>query len=57
MCEHLIVKCLCCGLEGSPAQLMGSHKKTMTEKALLQRQEAGKKGGRPKGSKNMKKAD
>ena len=56
MCNHDLVKCLKCGLEGTPAGLMGSKKKTMSEAAMLQRKIAGA-GGRPKGSKNKPKTE
>lgn len=42
-CEHPVVKCLLCGAVGSPAALLGSKPRTMTDAALKQRQEAAKK--------------
>lgn len=41
-CPHTTVKCLCCGVEGTPAQFMGKRKKTMTDAAREQRRAAGK---------------
>lgn len=43
MCKHPIVKCLECGVEDSPAALLGSIPRTMTDAALKQRQDAAKK--------------
>lgn len=37
MCDHSIVKCVACGAEGSPASLLGSKKKTMSDSAIAAR--------------------
>lgn len=40
-CLHSVVKCLCCGIEASPASLIGKgKKKTMSAKAAEQRKMA-----------------
>jgi hypothetical protein len=43
MCDHSTVKCLLCGVEDSPAALLGSKPRTMTDAAKKQRQDAAKK--------------
>jgi len=48
-CKHALVKCLCCGKEGTPAQLLPHPKGPRSPKAAEQSRQAGKLGGWKKG--------
>lgn len=51
MCDHLFVKCLSCGAEGSPASLIGRGKKKTLSPAALAARKANAAKPRPRKSK------
>lgn len=48
-CSHEFVKCLACGMEGTPHRLLSTRRRKMTPAAMEQRRAASKLGGWKKG--------